>query len=131
MNHRQVDWKRMCKYYSDHGILPVNYQIHDFNPKDLAEKLPEGAKLLKELIEDGKEVNVYLYDYAIMDKDGNSSIIKDSYGNSIGTINPFEGMWRSWFTAQNAGFFLSFIGTGEDIFGNTTTHLFLYLRYLV
>ena len=48
--HRGINWDKMVRQYIDKGIEPVWYPIHDFNAKDLKDKLLDGARKLKELI---------------------------------------------------------------------------------
>lgn len=59
MTHRQVNWPRMQAAYTKHGILGINYPIHDFNSEDLAAKLRKGAEIIQRLVKEGKTVYVH------------------------------------------------------------------------
>lgn len=50
MNHRQVNWETNCIHYKKRKIEPVRFPIHDFNRRDLSEKLSEAGTLLKTLV---------------------------------------------------------------------------------
>lgn len=50
----------MLEYYSQVGITPVHYPIHDFNEEDLKKKLYEGSIKLNEMI-NGQSLKVYVH----------------------------------------------------------------------
>jgi protein-tyrosine phosphatase len=50
----------MVEFYSENGIIPCHFPIHDFNETDLKEKLFRGATILNKMInEEGLKVYVH------------------------------------------------------------------------
>mmetsp|Transcript_18109 Transcript_18109/g.30922 ORF Transcript_18109/g.30922 Transcript_18109/m.30922 type:complete len:147 (+) Transcript_18109:1060-1500(+) len=58
--HRGVNWERMVEHYSERGMHPVHFPIHDFNEDDLTSKLFDAAQVLHEMI-DLKGLKVYVH----------------------------------------------------------------------
>ncbi len=49
----------MTDYYTKLGIKAVHFPIHDFNEVDLTAKLPAASEILKNLIDEGRNVYVH------------------------------------------------------------------------
>jgi len=60
IKHRGINWDKMLDYYKERGITCIHFPIHDFNETDLTSKLEDGARVLKEMIQD-QGLKVYVH----------------------------------------------------------------------
>src|SRR2546427_7953100 len=57
--HANIDWPRLHACYDSHGIKVRRIPVRDFDPEDLATKLPDCVRTLRQLLDAGH--TVYLH----------------------------------------------------------------------
>ena len=84
----------MTDHYTKVGIKAVHFPIHGFNKIDLTQKLPAAAEILKNLIEEGR--NVYVHCTAGM---GRAPAIVLFYLSMVGINNVETELSRKTFSS--------------------------------
>lgn len=51
MNHREVQWDVKQLYYKKMGVKAIHYPIHDFNHRNLVERIRGAADVVKDLLD--------------------------------------------------------------------------------